>query len=48
MTFNPANFITGLSYLVSGWLGIFVVIGIIILATMLLNKIFTGKDKNQE
>lgn len=48
MTFNPANFITGLSYLVSGWLGIFVVIGIIILATMLLNKIFTGKDKDQQ
>lgn len=43
MTFNPANFITGLSYLVSGWLGIFVVIGIIILATVLLNKVFAEK-----
>ena len=47
MTFNPANFIAGLSYLVSGWLGIFVVIGIIIIATVILNKVFTEKKDQQ-
>ncbi len=44
MTFNPMNFISGLSYLVSGWLGVFIVIGIIIIATVLLNKIFTKSE----
>lgn len=39
MQFNPSNFITALSYLVSGWLGIFIVIGIIIIATVILNKV---------
>ncbi len=48
MTFNPTNFLTGLSYLVSGWLGIFIVIGIIILATVLLNKLFSQEKDDQK
>lgn len=47
MTFHPLNFIEGLRYLVSGWLGIFIVIGIIILATVVLNRIFINKDHKE-
>ena len=45
MTFNPINFITNLRYLAVGMISIFVVIGVIILVTVLLNKIFTKSDK---
>ena len=48
MQFNPSNLITSLSYLVSGWLGVFIVIGIIILITLLLNKITAPKDDHPE
>ena len=37
--FEPMNFITSLPYMGKGMLSILVVIGIIILITMLLNKI---------
>lgn len=43
MTFNPINFITNLRYLAVGMISIFIVIGVIILVTVLLNKIFTNK-----
>ena len=39
------NFITNLRYLAVGMVSIFIVIGIIILVTVLLNKIFTKSDK---
>ena len=45
MTFNPMNFITNLRYLAVGMISIFIVIGVIILATVVLNKIFTKSDK---
>lgn len=45
MTFNPINFITNLRYLAVGMISIFIVIGVIILVTVLLNKIFTNSDK---
>lgn len=45
MTFNPMNFITNLRYLAVGMVSIFIVIGVIILVTVLLNKIFTKSDK---
>ncbi|MGN0451108.1 MAG: oxaloacetate decarboxylase [Acutalibacteraceae bacterium] len=45
MTFNPMNFITNLRYLAVGMISIFIVIGVIILVTVLLNKIFTKSDK---
>lgn len=44
MNFNPGAFIDNLHYLVSGMLGIFLVIGIIIIFTMLLNKLFRKKS----
>ena len=43
MTFNLMNFITNLRYLAVGMISIFIVIGVIILVTIMLNKIFTKK-----
>ena len=43
MNFNPMNFITNLRFLAVGMISIFIVIGVIILVTVLLNKIFTKK-----
>ena len=45
INFNPMNFINNLSYMVSGMIGIFVVIGVIIVATLILNKV-TKKNKD--
>lgn len=44
MNINPMNFISNLGYMGIGMLGIFVVIGIIILVTMLLNKVTENKN----
>lgn len=38
MQFNPMNFVSNLKYMGTGMLGIFVVIGIIIVATIIINK----------
>jgi len=43
--FAPANFIKSLSYMGIGMLVIFVIIGVIILATLLLNRIFAKGGK---
>ena len=43
VTFEPKNFIDNLGYMATGMVGIFVVIGVIIAATVLMNKIFSGK-----
>jgi hypothetical protein len=45
MNFQPFNFIKNLSYMGEGMLGIFIVIGIIVALTMVLNKVFSNKDK---
>ncbi len=45
LNFNPANFISNLKYMGIGMLVIFVVIGIIIFATMLINYLFSDDDK---
>ena len=45
MNFNPINFITNIRYLAVGMISIFIVIGVIILVTVLLNKLFTKSDK---
>ncbi len=45
MNFEPMNFITNLTYMGKGMLGIFVVIGAIVLLTMLLNKISSKKNQ---
>lgn len=42
-TFNPMAFINNLPYMISGMIAIFIVIGIIIIVTGVLNKIFTKK-----
>ncbi|MBE6566045.1 MAG: oxaloacetate decarboxylase [Ruminococcaceae bacterium] len=43
--FEPMNFVTNLTYLAKGMIGILVVMGIIILTTMLLNKLASKKKK---
>lgn len=43
MEFNPMNFVANLKYMGIGMLGIFVVIGIIIVATVLINKFANRK-----
>ena len=43
MNFNPINFINNLRYMGLGMVGIFAVIGVSILVTVLLNKIFSSK-----
>lgn len=45
MDFNTINFISNIRYLAVGMISIFIVIGVIILVTVLLNKIFTKSDK---
>ncbi len=46
--FHPESFISSLSYMGTGMIGIFIVIGLIILATVLLNKAFSDKAKKSE
>ena len=43
--FEPANFFAKLRYMGTGMLVIFVIIGIIILATTLIGRIFSKKEK---
>lgn len=43
MNINPMNFVYNLKYMGTGMLGILIVIGVIILLTMLLNKITASK-----
>ena len=45
MNFQPYNFVKNLVYMGEGMLGIFIVIGIIVLLTMLLNKLTSKKEK---
>ena len=40
-SFVPMNFISNLKYMLGGMIGIFIVIGIIVLITMFLNKTFS-------
>lgn len=47
-SFHPENFISNLYYMGVGMVGIFIVIGIIVLATILLNKIFGNQTKKGE
>ena len=44
MQFNPMNFLSNLKYMGLGMLGIFVVIGVIILLTVILNKATKSSD----
>ena len=44
--FNPMNFVSNLKYMGVGMLTIFIIIGAIILATMLINKVFSAKKED--
>jgi len=46
--FQPMNFVNNLIYLVVGLIGIFIVIGLIVLVTFILNKLPDGKSKKDE
>ncbi len=41
--FNPMAFVDNLKYMLSGMIAIFIVIGVIVLVTILLNKVFSNK-----
>ena len=43
LVFEPQNFVAMLGYMGKGMLVIFVIIGVIILATLAINKIFSNK-----
>ena len=45
--FEPINFVKYLPYMGTGLLVIFVIIGILIGITVLLNKVFTKKNDNK-
>ena len=45
MTFNPMAFVENLKYMGQGMLGIFIVIGIIILSVYLLAKLGNKEEK---
>ena len=48
ISFHPENFMSSLSYMGTGMIGIFIVIGLIVLATVVLNKLFSDKAKKDE
>ena len=41
--FNAMNFVTNLKYMGVGMLGVFIIVGIIILATYLIRTLTSGK-----
>ena len=45
LQFEPMSFVENLKYMGLGMLGIFVVIGIIVCVTVLLNKVLAPKQK---
>ncbi len=47
ITFLPMNFVTNLTYLLAGMIGIFIIIGIIVIATVILNAATSKKDKKK-
>ena len=47
MNFTPMNFVHNLLYLAAGMVGIFLVMGIIILFTYGLNKLLSKKEDDQ-
>ncbi len=44
--FNPMNFVENLKYMGLGMLGIFVVIGLIVISTIVLNRVTSPKKKD--
>ena len=48
LSFEPKNFVKMFSYMGKGMLIIFVIIAVIIISTVLINKIFSPKKENKE
>lgn len=48
LNMNVMNFVENLRYMGIGMLGIFIVIGVIILITMFLNKVTVKKAEDEE
>ncbi len=48
MNFNPMAFVENLKYMGVGMLGIFIVIGVIILSVVVLNKLLAPKKNTDE
>ena len=46
--FHPKGFVENLRFMGIGMLGIFIIIGIIIVATVIINKVFSGREKKEE
>ncbi len=46
--FSPGNFVQNLYYMGVGMVGIFIVIGIIVLSTLLLNRLFRKKAEGEK
>lgn len=47
-SFHPMGFVNHLSYMGIGMLGIFIIIGIIIVATIIINKVFSARAKKED
>lgn len=45
---EPANFVNNLSYMGLGMLGIFIVIGLVMIMTFVLNRVFSGKKDDEQ
>ncbi len=45
--FEPMNFIENLKYMGLGMLGIFIVIGVIVILTMVLNSVTAKSDEDK-
>lgn len=43
--FEPMNFVNNLGYMCKGMIGIFVVIGVIVILTVVLNKVANSFNK---
>ena len=48
INFVPMNFVSNLSYLLAGMIGIFIIIGIIVIATAILNAATGKKGKKKD
>lgn len=48
MNFELMNFVTNLRYMGLGMLGIFIVMGVIILVTIILDRLTSKKDTEDE
>lgn len=48
MNFEPMNFVSNLSYMGKGMLGILIVMGIIIIVTVILERLTSSSEKKDK